>query len=267
MAVGPLGGFLVDRRRLPDGAFGTTATLITREGVARGPAIPLTDERAPIPSIPGTTHAWSAVARWKDGFVIATSVGPAGDLWDDSGVLVYVVADPTAKELPRPVRVTIGQALEGDVVGLADGTVVLAAQLAGAPTRNPYALVTVRPDGTFERLPPPIWGSRCPRVRRALRRSTAGSRSRSLRRGPSCPTGSSPSRYATRRVKRASIRSSRTPPTSHCTTRSASRTRASIARCTSGGPDRTGSVGRCCVSDSCAAAGSLSSDRASVTTP
>jgi hypothetical protein len=148
-------GWIVRRQPLGDfkSGIGTTAIPIAADGSARGPLESLASERAPGPGIEPLHHAWAAVSKWGDGFALVASVGASGDLFDDSGILAWFVSDPSATSLPKPVRMNLGQSNGGDVVGLSDGSIVVAYMPETSPPRAPYALVKVTPDGTVKALP------------------------------------------------------------------------------------------------------------------
>ena len=153
-------GWIVHRHPLGDftSVNATSAVAIADDGSARGVEQPLADERDGGPGVGRLHHVWAAIARTRDGFVIVSSVGPAGDLFDDTGLRVWFVDDPTATTLPTPVRYVVGQTVAGDIVGLDDGTVVVAyAPEKGSP-RTPYVLRSLKRDGSSIELTPPDLG-------------------------------------------------------------------------------------------------------------
>lgn len=155
VAGGALHGWMVTRSALGDAksGIGTLAVVFT-DGRPRD-TLALADERPTgRPDIPPLEHAWAKVARWKDGFVLAASVPASGDLFDDTGINVWFVADPSAITLEKHVRLAVGQTTGGDVVALADGTVVVGYQPSPSTLpRYPYELVSVQLDGTTKELP------------------------------------------------------------------------------------------------------------------
>ncbi len=153
MREGVLYTWLVTRSALGDGKSGVGTLAMSLADRTPRDTLDLADER-PHGSEAALEHAWARVTRWGDGIVIAASVPASGDLWDDTGINVFFIADPRDTTLSKHVRLPVGQTLDGDVTALADGMVIVGYR-PSHPTesRYPYRLVSVLPDGTHEELP------------------------------------------------------------------------------------------------------------------
>lgn len=157
LAVRPGAGWLASRYPVTGKSSSGYAVALTglgpaNEAIASSRTV-VADEAAELPWFATPVPvAMARVVPWRAGFAVAVPVPASGDLWDDSGIALHLIADTAPRFEPSStVRLDVGFPTRLSIAALEDDSVVVAyrGQWDGAPPGGAqFRIERVAADGT-----------------------------------------------------------------------------------------------------------------------